>query len=60
MVCINAYEETSNNCVVEKQHSCDDIVHGSTNSPSSDVICECKANDEIGEKNLTKNMLREK
>ena len=42
MVCVNAYEEVSNNCVEETQHACEVIVHGSLNAPSSDVICECR------------------
>ena len=37
MFCMNAYEEVSNTCVHEKQHSCDE------NVPTGDLICECSA-----------------
>ena len=50
MVCLNAYEETNDNCVVEKQHTCDENVHGTLNAPSTDVICECKPGDKEGKK----------
>ena len=44
MTCINAWEEKDqiHNCFVEKHHTCQDIVFGSLNKPSVDVICECK------------------
>ena len=45
MVCLNAYEETNGNCGIERQHSCNEIIHGSLNAPSNDVICECQPGD---------------
>ena len=53
MVCLNAYEESNNNCVIEKQHACNEIIYGSVNRPTSDAICECRPwddnNDQICE-----------
>ena len=48
MDCLNAYEEKSGSCVVEKQHTCDAIVHGTLNKPTTDVICECKPGNKNG------------
>ena len=42
MFCMNAYEEVSNTCVHEKQHSCDE------NVPTGDLICECSADNNNG------------
>ena len=52
MTCINAWEEKDqiHNCFVEKHHTCQDIVFGSLNKPSVDVICECKDDGSNGKK----------
>ena len=42
MVCLNAYEESNNDCVIEKQHACNEII------TSSDAICECRPGNDNG------------
>ena len=42
MVCLNAYEESNNNCVIEKQHACNEHI------VTSDAICECRPGNDNG------------